>query len=84
MLFCQVWTARRAARSNLTKPQTFPLENACGSDSGLRISLVFWMSLYKDYFALGHTPLQTKLLYPMHLTLNKYLLYCLHTCIITQ
>ena len=49
MLFCQVWMARRATRYNLVKPQTFPLENSRGSNSGLRFSLVFWMSLYKDY-----------------------------------
>ena len=49
MLFCQVWIARRATTSNLTKPQTFPLEKPRGSYSGLRSSLVFWMSLYKDY-----------------------------------
>ena len=41
--------ARRATRSNLVKPQTFLLENRRGSNSGLRCSLVFWMSLYKDY-----------------------------------
>ena len=35
-------------RYNLTKPQTFPLEKPRGSNSGLRCSLVFWMSLYKD------------------------------------
>ena len=46
MLICHVWTARRATRSNLAKPQTFPLENPRGSNSGLRYSLVFWMSLY--------------------------------------
>ena len=51
MLFCQVWIARRASISNLPKPQTFPLENARGSNSGLRFSLGFWMSLYKDYLA---------------------------------
>ena len=49
MLFCQVWIARRATRSNLAKPQTFPLENPRGSNSGLRFPLVFWMSLHKDY-----------------------------------
>ena len=49
MLFCQVWMARRATRYNLVKPQTFPLENSRSSNSGLRFSLVFWMSLYKDY-----------------------------------
>ena len=49
MLFCQVWIARRATRYNLAKPQTFPLEKPRGSNSGLRCSLVFWMSLYKDY-----------------------------------
>ena len=49
MLFSQVWLARRATRLNLAKPQTFPLKNPLGSNSGLRWSLVFWMSLYKDY-----------------------------------
>ena len=49
MLFCQVWIARRATISNLTKPETFPLEKPRRSYSGLRCSLVFWMSLYKDY-----------------------------------
>ena len=49
MLFCRIWMARRATRSNLAKPQTFPLENSRDSNSGLRFSLVFWMSLYKDY-----------------------------------
>ena len=49
MLFCQVWIARRATRYNLTKPQTFPLEKPRGLNSGLRCTLVFWMSLYKDY-----------------------------------
>ena len=49
MWFCQVWTVRRSTISNLTKPQTFPLEKPRGSNSGLRFSLVFWMSLYKDY-----------------------------------
>ena len=49
MLFCQIWIARRATRSNLAKPQTFLLEKPRGSYSGLRCSLVFWMSLYKDY-----------------------------------
>ena len=49
MLFSQVRTTRRTTGSNLTKPQTFPLENPRGSYSGLRCSLVFWMSLYKDY-----------------------------------
>ena len=55
MSFCQVWIARRATRSNLTKPQTFPLEKPRSSNTGLRCSLVFWMSLYKDYeyFAQG-------------------------------
>ena len=53
MLFCQVWIARRANRSNLAKPQTFPLEKPRGSNSGLRFSLVFWMSLYKDYIMGG-------------------------------
>ena len=49
MVFCQVWIVRRATTSNLTKPLTFPLEKPRGSNSGLRRSLVFWMSLYKDY-----------------------------------
>ena len=53
MLFSQVWMARRATRFNLAKPQTFPLENPSGSNSGLRYSLVFWMSLYKDYKVRG-------------------------------
>ena len=30
MLFGQVWIARRANRSNLAKPQTFPLEKLRG------------------------------------------------------
>ena len=42
MLFCQDWIDRRATRSNLAKPQTFPLEKPRGSNSGLRCSLVFW------------------------------------------
>ena len=49
MLFYQVWIARGATRTNLAKPQTFLLEKPRGSNSGLRCSLVFWMSLYKDY-----------------------------------
>ena len=49
MAFCQVWIVRRASTSKLTKPQTFPLEKPRDSNSGLRFSLVFWMSLYKDY-----------------------------------
>ena len=49
MLFSQVWIAGRANKSNLAKPQTFPLEKLRSSNSGLRCSLVFWMSLYKDY-----------------------------------
>ena len=48
MLFCQVWIARSTTRSNMAKPQTFPLDNSRGSNSGLMFSLVFWMSLYKD------------------------------------
>ena len=48
MLFCQVWIARRAFTSNLAKPQTFPLEKLRGSYRGLKWSLAFWMSLYKD------------------------------------
>ena len=47
MLFCQDWIARRATWSNLAKPQTFPQEKPRGLNSGLRGSLVFWMSLYK-------------------------------------
>ena len=42
ILFCQVWMSRRATRSNLTKPQTFPLEKTRGSNSGLRCSLVLY------------------------------------------
>ena len=49
MLFSQVWIDRRATRSNLAKLQTFPLEKPRGSNSGLKHSFVFWMSLYKDY-----------------------------------
>ena len=49
MLFSQVWIPGRANRSNLEKPQNFPLEKLRSSNSGLRCSLVFWMSLYKDY-----------------------------------
>ena len=49
MQFCQIWIARRATRSNLANPQTFPLEKPRGSYSGLRFALVFWMSLYKAY-----------------------------------
>ena len=49
MFYCQVWIARRATRPNLVKPQTFPLGKPSSSISGLRCSLVFWMSLYKDY-----------------------------------
>ena len=48
MSFCQVWIARKAARSNLAKPQTFPLEKPRGSISGLRCSFIFWMSFNKD------------------------------------
>ena len=47
MLFCQIWIARRDTTTNLTKPQTVPLEKPRGSNSGLGCSLVFWMSLYK-------------------------------------
>ena len=50
MLFSQVWIAGRANRSNLTKPQTFPLEKLRDSISG---PLCFWMSLYKDYHNYG-------------------------------
>ena len=50
MLFSQVWIAKRATRYNLTEPQTFPLEKLHSSNSGLKFSLVFWMSLYKDYY----------------------------------
>ena len=53
MLFCQIWIARRAATSNLAKNQTIPIEKPRGSNSGLRFSLVFWMSLYKDYNGYG-------------------------------
>ena len=49
MLFSQVWIAIRANRSNLAKPQTFPLEKLRGSNIGLMCYLVFWMSLYKDF-----------------------------------
>ena len=49
MPFCQVWIVRKATRSNLAKPQTFSLEKQRGSNSGLRCSFIFWMSLYKDY-----------------------------------
>ena len=49
MLFCQVWMATRATTFDLAKPQTIPLEKPRVSNSGLRYSLVFWMSLYKDY-----------------------------------
>ena len=49
MLLSQVWIPGRANRSNLEKPQNFPLEKLRSSNSGLRCSLVFWMSLYKDY-----------------------------------
>ena len=49
-LFSQIWIARRATSSKLTKPQNFPLEKPRGSNSGLKCSLVFWMSLYKDYY----------------------------------
>ena len=60
MLFCQVWIVRRATTSNLTKPQTFPLEKPHSSNSGLRRFLVFWMSLYKDFA--GQTNLQSDIL----------------------
>ena len=50
MLFSHVWIARWATRFNLAKPQTFPLENPRSSNSGLRYSIVFWMSLYKTIF----------------------------------
>ena len=53
MLFSHVWMPRRATRTNLAKLQTFPLEKPRGSNSGLRYSLVFWMSLYKDYPVVG-------------------------------
>ena len=48
MSFCQVWIAKRAFTSNLAKPQTFPVEKLRSSYRGLKYSLVFWMSLYKD------------------------------------
>ena len=48
MLFSQVWIARGATTSNLAQLQTFPLKKPRGSNSGLRCSFVFWMSLYKD------------------------------------
>ena len=43
MVFCQLWIAGRATRSNLTNPQTFPLSN------GLRCTL----ELIKDYGRFG-------------------------------
>ena len=49
MLFSQVLIFRRATRSNLANPYTFPLENPRGSNSGLRNSFVCCMSLYEDY-----------------------------------
>ena len=49
MLFCQVWIYGSANRSNLAKPQTFPLEKPRGLNCVLKFSFVFWMSLYKDY-----------------------------------
>ena len=52
MLFCQDWIARRVTWSNLAKPQTFPQEKPRGLNSGLRGSLVFWMSLYKAHLQL--------------------------------
>ena len=57
MLFCQVWIARMAATSNLAKHQTNPLENPCGSNSGLRYSLEFLMSLYKEYLKFRLMPI---------------------------
>ena len=48
MLFCQVWIAKKAFTSNLAKPQTFPVEKLRSSYRGLKCSLVFWISLYKD------------------------------------
>ena len=53
MLFCQVLKAQKPSRSNLAKPQTFPLEKPRNSISGLRCSHAFWMSLYKDYITAG-------------------------------
>ena len=41
MVFCQIWIVRRATTYNMTKPQTFPLENPRGSNSGLRFPIVF-------------------------------------------
>ena len=55
MLLSQVWLARRTIRPIMAKPQTIPLEKLRGSNSGLRRSFVFWMSLYKDYLVLGQT-----------------------------
>ena len=52
-LFCYVWRARRTTRSNLTKPKTFSIGKPRGSNSGMRCSLVFWRSLYKDYSPLS-------------------------------
>ena len=49
MLFYQVSIPRRTSLSNLAKPQTFLSEKPRCSNSGVRFSLVFWMSLYKDY-----------------------------------
>ena len=48
MVFCQVWIVSWATTSNLTKSQTLTLEKQRGSNSDLRCSLVFWMSLYKE------------------------------------
>ena len=60
MLFCQVWIARRTSTSNLTKPQTFPLEKPHGSNSGLRSSLLFWMILYDDYLCRWRCQVEVK------------------------
>ena len=49
MLFCQVWIPRRTTITNLTKLQTFPLENPFSSNSGLWFSLVFLMCLCVEY-----------------------------------
>ena len=41
MLFYQVWIARMATRSILTKLQTYPLGKPCGPNSGLKFSFVY-------------------------------------------
>ena len=45
-MMSHVWVPRRATASNLTKPQTFSLEELHVSNSGLSFTLVFWVSLY--------------------------------------